>query len=143
MRQMERQVRRNRGKPLPSSLLPCLQETSGGCLLKVLLRPRSQQNKIDGLQGDALKIWVNAPPLEGKANEACLRFLADQLGAHRSQLSLRGSQISRHKLIAISGCPAEVIQDRLNHLLGLATQDLPGKAQSWMSETEGTTKSGR
>jgi hypothetical protein len=36
-----------------------------------------------------------------------------------------------------------VIQDRLNHLLGLTTQDLPGKAQSWMSETEGTTKSGR
>ena len=126
MQQMERPGRRNRDQSFslsPSSLLPCLQESSQGCLLKVLLRPRSQREKIEGLQGDALKIWVHAPPLEGKANEACLRFLANQLGIQRSQLSLRGSQISRHKLIAISGCPAEAVEDRLKDLLGLATQD--------------------
>ena len=100
------------------SPLPFLQEGPEGCLLKILLRPRSTRERIVGVQGDCLKISVNAPPVEGKANEACLRFLAGQLGLRRSQLSVQGGHRSPHKLIAISACPAQALQERLISLLG-------------------------
>jgi len=118
--------------------LPCLWETPTGCFLKILIHPRSAQDKIEGLQGDALKISVSAPPIEGKANEACLRFLADQFGLSRSQLSLRGGLRSRHKLIAIDGCAIHQILGRLHSLL-----DRRRQSYSLISDTEETTKSGR
>jgi uncharacterized protein (TIGR00251 family) len=86
-------------------------------MLKVLVRPRSAHERIEGLRGDCLKISINAPPAEGRANEACLRFLAHQLGLKRTQLSLRGGQRSPIKLIAICDCPAPQIQERLSPFL--------------------------
>jgi uncharacterized protein (TIGR00251 family) len=86
-------------------------------LLKVLVRPRSSRDRIEGLQGDALKISLTTPPLEGKANQACLRFLAGQLGLRPSQLSLSSGHRSHHKLIVIQDCPPQHILDRLHALL--------------------------
>jgi len=93
---------------------------------------------MEGIQGDALKVSVTAPALEGSANEACLRFLATQLGLKRSRLSLRSGHRSRKKLIAIEDCTAHQIRGRLNALLGLSVED-----QSFRSATDRTTKSGR
>ena len=96
--------------PLP----PYLQESAEGCILKVLLRPRSHAERIEAPQGDALKISVTAPPVEGKANDALLRFLADQLGLRRSQLSIQAGHRSVRKLIGITGASTQQVLERLN-----------------------------
>jgi uncharacterized protein YggU (UPF0235/DUF167 family) len=81
--------------------------------LKVLLRPRSASERIEGPLGDYLKISVTAPAVEGKANEALLRFLADQMGLKRSQLSVHAGHRSVRKRIALDACSPQQVLDRL------------------------------
>jgi len=100
-------------KSSQDSLPPYLQERAGGSILKVLLRPRSASERIEGPLGDYLKISVSAPAIEGKANEALLRFLADQMGLKRSQLSLQAGHRSVRKRIAIDACSPQQALDRL------------------------------
>jgi uncharacterized protein len=102
-------VKKNNQKSLPAYL----QESARGSLLKVLLRPRSASERIEGPLGDYLKISVSAPPIKGKANEALLRFLADQMGLKRSQLSIQAGTRSFRKLIALNACPPQQVLDRL------------------------------
>jgi hypothetical protein len=95
------------------SLPPYLQESAGGSILKVLLRPRSASERIEGPLGDYLKISVSAPAIEGKANEALLRFLADRMGLTRSQLSIQAGHRSVRKRIAIDACSPQQVLDEL------------------------------
>jgi len=81
--------------------------------LRVLLRPRSASERIEGPLGDYLKISVSAPAIEGKANEALLRFLADRMALRRSQLSIRAGHRSVRKRIAIDACSPQQVLDRL------------------------------
>jgi uncharacterized protein len=100
-------------KDSPESFPPYLRPGAEGSLLKVLLRPRSRSEKIEGPQGDCLKVSVTAPPVEGKANEALLRFLSSRMGLRRSQLSIRGGHRAVRKLIAIEACSPRQVLDRL------------------------------
>lgn len=67
-------------------------------LLRVYLQPRASADEIVGPHGDALKIRVTAPPLEGKANRHLKKFLADQFGVPPSRVSLEKGHGSRAKL---------------------------------------------
>jgi uncharacterized protein (TIGR00251 family) len=71
--------------------------------LKVRLQPRASRDGIDGLHGDALKVKVTAPPLEGKANKAVKKLLAGKLGLSPSQIEVIAGERSREKLLRISG----------------------------------------
>jgi uncharacterized protein (TIGR00251 family) len=71
--------------------------------LKVRLQPRASRDGIDGLLGDALKVKVTAPPLEGRANKAVKKLLAKQLGLSPSQVEIIAGERSREKLLRISG----------------------------------------
>jgi uncharacterized protein len=71
--------------------------------LKVRLQPRSSRDGIDGLHGDALKVKVTAPPVEGRANKAVKKLLAEQLGISPSQIEIIAGERSREKLLRISG----------------------------------------
>jgi uncharacterized protein (TIGR00251 family) len=71
--------------------------------LKVRLQPRASRDGIDGLHGDALKVKVTAPPLEGRANKAVKKLLAEQLGLPPSQIEIIAGERSREKLLRISG----------------------------------------
>ncbi|MDH7499693.1 MAG: DUF167 domain-containing protein [candidate division NC10 bacterium] len=113
-------------------------KSGDGCLLRVRVRPRAAQDRMEGIHGDSLKVSLTAAPSEGAANEACLRFLATQLGLPRSRLSLRSGHRSRQKLVAIPEYTPQQIQERLNSLLGL-----PGKDHSFRSATDRSTRSGR
>ena len=81
--------------------------------MKVLLRPRSASERIEGPWGDFLKISVSAPPIEGKANEALLRLLAEKMGLKRSQFSVQAGHRSVRKRIAIDACSPQQALDRL------------------------------
>ena len=71
--------------------------------LKVRLQPRASRDEIDGLLGDALKIKVTAPPVEGRANKAVKKLLAVRLGLPPSQIEMIAGERSREKLLRISG----------------------------------------
>lgn len=80
-----------------------IKETAKGVLLPVRAMPRASKNEIQGLHGDALKVRLQAPPVEGKANQALIRFLSNALNIPRSQLSIASGETGRNKAVLITG----------------------------------------
>jgi uncharacterized protein (TIGR00251 family) len=74
---------------------------AGALLLCLHVQPGARRTSIVGAHGQRLKIALHAPPVDGKANEELLRYLADQAGLRRSQLRLISGLASREKSIAI------------------------------------------
>ena len=81
--------------------------------LKLRIVPNAKRNEVTGEHGDAVKIKVAAPAIEGKANEALLEFIAEKLGIHRRNLTLIAWEKSRDKLIEIAGLDATEARGRL------------------------------
>lgn len=81
---------------------------SGDILTLTLhVQPGAKRTELAGLHGDALKIRLAAPPIEGRANEALLRFIADTFGVPLRQVELKQGGQSRHKVVSISGSKVE------------------------------------
>ncbi|MGV8078585.1 MAG: DUF167 domain-containing protein [Syntrophales bacterium] len=95
-----------------------LTETKSGLMLKVRVLPRSSRTEVSGVQDGALKLKIMAPPVEGQANEACLRFLAEALGIRRSRIALVAGPTSKTKTFSISGVDRRELELRLAALLG-------------------------
>jgi hypothetical protein len=72
-------------------------------LIKVYLQPRSSKNEIVGPYRDGIKVRVTAPPIEGKANEALIRFLAREFRISPSCIEILKGHQSREKILKISG----------------------------------------
>ena len=85
--------------------------------LKVRLQPRASRDEIDGLLGDALKIKVTAPPVEGRANKAVKKLLAVRLGLPPSQIEMIAGERSREKLLRISGITRAEMERALGIIL--------------------------
>ena len=81
---------------------PWLRAHRQGMALTLHIQPGAKKTEIVGLHGDALKIRLAAPPVDGKANEALLGFLAGRLGIPRASLSLKSGQTSRRKVVAVA-----------------------------------------
>jgi len=71
--------------------------------LKVYLQPKSSKNEIVGPYRDGIKVKVTAPPLEGKANQGLVRFLAKELKISASSIEILKDHNSREKIIRIGG----------------------------------------
>ena len=80
---------------------------AGGATLSLHVQPGAKKSECAGLHGEALKIRLAAPPVDGKANEALLRFLAQRLAIPRQQISLKSGQTSRQKVVEIESVTAE------------------------------------
>lgn len=78
-----------------------MEETATTLRLSLLVAPRSSKNAVAGVHAQALKVKLTAPPVDGKANQAALRFLSKTLGVPRSDLELVSGQTSRRKRIQI------------------------------------------
>jgi uncharacterized protein (TIGR00251 family) len=78
--------------------------SDGKSIVLVLhVQPGAKRTEVAGLHGEALKIRLAAPPIDGKANEALLSFIAEKFGVpHRGVELLRGGQ-SRHKMVKVTG----------------------------------------
>lgn len=83
------------------------------CTLVIKAIPNAPRNEIVGWLGDALKVKVHAPPVEGRANEALCAFLADTLGIPSRAITVLRGDSSRQKLIRISGLPPAAALARL------------------------------
>jgi uncharacterized protein (TIGR00251 family) len=70
-------------------------------LLSLRVQPRSRKDQFTAPHGDHYKTQITAPPVDGKANEHLVRFLAESFGVKRSQISLQSGQTSRNKLFHI------------------------------------------
>jgi uncharacterized protein (TIGR00251 family) len=73
-------------------------------VLKVYLQPRSSRDEIVGPYRDGIKVKVTAPPAEGKANEALIRFFARELGISPSSIEILKGHRFREKTLRISHC---------------------------------------
>jgi len=71
--------------------------------LTLHVQPGAKRTDVAGLHGEALKIRLAAPPFEGRANEALLRFIAESFGVTLRQVELKQGGQSRHKVVAITG----------------------------------------
>ena len=80
-----------------------LAPTDGGVRLRVRVQPRASRSEIAGVHGDELRIRLQAPPVDGAANEALVRFLAEALGAPRSAVEIVAGFASRSKTVVIRG----------------------------------------
>ncbi len=90
-----------------------LEDTPNGCRLTIRVTPRSSRSMVDGYQGDALKIRLNAPPVEGKANDALVQFLSEKLELPRRSIVLESGDRSRNKRVLVIGTSARAITQRL------------------------------
>jgi hypothetical protein len=90
-----------------------VKDMPGGASFAVKVQPRAKRNAIAGALGDALKIALTAPPIEGKANEACIDLLATVLKVPRSSITIAAGQTSRNKVVRVTGLSAAEVSQRL------------------------------
>ncbi len=93
--------------------MSAITESNGMVTLIIQVVPRASKNQIVGIQGDTLKIRLNAPPVEGKANDALIQFLAEWLGVARTQIEIIAGHTARRKIVRVRGISARVVQDRV------------------------------
>ena len=90
-----------------------IEESSSGVTFAVKVHPRAKKNAITGELGNALKLSLTSPPVEGRANEACIEFFAKLLKVPRSSVTIASGQASRQKVIRVSGLSAEEVRKRI------------------------------
>ena len=88
-------------------------ESRQGVSFAVKVHPRAKKNAITGELGEALKLSLTTPPIEGRANEACVEFFAKLLKVPRSSVTIASGQTSRNKVICVAGVTARYVRDRL------------------------------
>ena len=88
-----------------------LRSDGDGVVLSLHVQPGAKKTEIAGQHGESLKIRLAAPPVDGKANECLIGFLAETLGIARRRIELVGGASSRAKRVRIQGvAPATVVQ---------------------------------
>jgi len=90
-----------------------LKEDKNGVVFTVKVQPRSSKNEICGIYGDAVKIKLTSPPVEGEANESLINFLSKSLNISKGQIEIIGGHKSKNKLIKMRGVKRERIEECL------------------------------
>ena len=93
--------------------MPWLKTTTDGVVVHLRVIPRAAKHLVQGPHGDRLKIRLQAPPVEGKANKALMKFLAAKLEVPVSRLSLVAGKTGREKTVRVEGVPAGKVRARL------------------------------
>jgi hypothetical protein len=89
-------------------------ETANGVTFAVRVHTRAKKNSIIGELGDALKLALTAPPIDGRANAACLEFFAKLFAVQRSAVSIASGETRRKKIIRVAGRSVEEVRSRLS-----------------------------
>ena len=96
-----------------------------GTYVDVFVQPRSAKNAVVGVHGPALKLKVTAPPVDGRANDAAVRVVADMLSLPPSKVAVRSGRSSRHKRLVVSEMAPEDVACELMRVLSSRGHD-PG-----------------
>lgn len=81
--------------------------------IPVRVVPRSAREGVAGFEGGVLRIRLNAPPVEGRANEALVRFLAKALGVPKRNIVLLSGDKGRNKVVRVDGVTPEALRSAL------------------------------
>jgi len=94
-----------------------LSGTPDGTLLLVRVSPGARKSEIMGEAGGRLRIRLQAPPVEGKANRELTRFIARELGLKKNRVTLASGERSREKTLLLEGLSPPEVRDRLKSVL--------------------------
>jgi len=92
---------------------PPIHSTQDGVEIAVWVQPRASRTRIVGLHGEAIKVQLAAPPVDGAANAALCRFLAKRLGVARSEVEICAGHSSRSKRVRVRGVEEATVREAL------------------------------
>jgi uncharacterized protein len=92
-------------------------DVAEGCTLSVRVHPGARKNGVTGVHADAVKIALTAPPVDGRANEALVAFLAEALRLPRARIAIVGGAASRAKTLRITGKSAAEVAAALSPVM--------------------------
>lgn len=93
---------------------PRFHDGKSGSALAVRVTPRASRNQLVGIQPDGtLKLRLSASPVDGKANQELIKFIADLLDIAPSKIELVAGQSGRNKLVSITGLTSDEVQVRI------------------------------
>lgn len=99
-----------------------IRETAGGITLAVRAQPGAKKTAITGVYGDGanaqLKIAVHAPPVEGRANQALVEFLAELFSVPRARVELISGELARSKVFLVRGVARAMAEGVLRDFIG-------------------------
>ena len=84
-----------------------------GATFSVRVQPKAARTAITGTVGEALKVSLSAPPLEGRANVRLVEFFSEILAVPRSSVQIVAGERSRNKIVRIAGCSGAEVQQKL------------------------------
>ena len=90
-----------------------VQDTKAGAVLTVHIQPKASTTECVGLHGDAIKIRIAAPPVDGAANDELIRFLARELSTSLASIQIQSGASGRHKRVLVKGATAQLVRARL------------------------------
>lgn len=90
-----------------------ISQTGNGVVMTLRVVPRASRTEVAGVMGDALKLRVCAPPVDGKANDAVIEFLSDELDVPRSRIGIRTGTTGRRKVVDVAGITVDAVRARL------------------------------
>jgi uncharacterized protein len=100
---------------MSSQKVPATQVGGQKAYLAIKVQPRSAKTCISDVMDDGtIRVKLNAPPVEGKANEALIQFLADILDVKETFIEIKSGQTSRKKLLKIEGMSQEQALNIIN-----------------------------
>ena len=88
-------------------------EKGGAVSFKARIQPRASRTEVAGQRADAIKLRIAAPPVDGKANEECRRFLAKIVGVSLSSVEIVSGDLSKDKIIRIHNTSVERVREAL------------------------------
>lgn len=86
---------------------------SGGVRIQVHVQPGASRSEVAGLHGDRIRLRIQSPPVDGRANAAVVAWVARQLGVPRRAVSLVRGEKSREKTVEVSGVTVEEVEEKL------------------------------
>lgn len=90
-----------------------IEATESGIRLRLRVQPRASRTELAGVMGDRLRVRLAAPPVDGAANEALVRWLAERLGVARGVVRVVSGQTGRNKVVAVAGIGVAEARARL------------------------------
>ena len=94
-----------------------LRDSKRGLTFDIQVIPHASRAEIAGVQEGAFKVKVTAPPMEGAANEACIKLLARELGLKKSQMEISSGAKSRKKTVMIKDISKAELETKINNIL--------------------------
>lgn len=97
--------------------MACVRSTPRGALIRLRVVPRASRTGIGEVMGDMLKVRLQAPPVEGKANKALVKLLAKTLGVPARDIEITAGETGRNKQVLVAGATAPQVMDKLEQAI--------------------------